>query len=373
MLAAYRGQVPDGVPVSPELWDATAIAVSDRPWHELVGPFAKIPWWRTHLAAFEFFECDAWIVPAVGLSPSQRERRRDSSRWLDAETIETEITWRTSRGELRAAARSTPVYADWLVEHPVKRFPQDMIAYEEVVFTDPEHMDLTEVADAIEGVGEEGLVTPFVGEPFTSFLATARDGGMTQTIFDLLEHESYCRELHGRFLEHLTQTARAVLERTPAQALFISGGYSGLPIISPALFRRWDVPALAAVAGVCREHGAVLHLHQHGHLLPILDDLIAAGVGLVCPLLPPPQGDVADLSDLKRRCAGRLALKGNLDPMGALRYGTPAEVEAEVRRCLQAAAPGGGFILGTADSTVADTPVENLRAFVAAGRRFGQY
>jgi len=59
--------------------------------------------------------------------------------------------------------------------------------------------------------------------------------------------------------------------------------------------------------------------------------------------------------------------------MGALRYGTPAEVEAEVRRCLQAAAPGGGFILGTADSTVADTPVENLRAFVAAGRRFGQY
>jgi len=31
MLAAYRGPEPDRVPVSPELWHATAIAVSGRP------------------------------------------------------------------------------------------------------------------------------------------------------------------------------------------------------------------------------------------------------------------------------------------------------------------------------------------------------
>ncbi len=44
LLTAYRRGIPDRVPVSPELWDATAIAVSGRPWHELVGPFAQASW-----------------------------------------------------------------------------------------------------------------------------------------------------------------------------------------------------------------------------------------------------------------------------------------------------------------------------------------
>jgi len=48
--------------------------------------------------------------------------------------------------------------------------------------------------------------------------------------------------------------------------------------------------------------------------------------------------------------------------------GTPRAVAEDVRRCLAAAASGGGYILGTADSTVVGTPFENIRAFVAAGR-----
>jgi len=44
MLAAYRGEQPDCVPVSPEIWNATSIEVSGRPFYELVGPFAEVPW-----------------------------------------------------------------------------------------------------------------------------------------------------------------------------------------------------------------------------------------------------------------------------------------------------------------------------------------
>jgi len=93
----------------------------------------------------------------------------------------------------------------------------------------------------------------------------------------------------------------------------------------------------------------------------------------VCPLLPPPQGDIADLAQLKRRCATRIALKGHVDPIAVLLRQTAREVEAEVVRCINAAAPGGGYILGTADSTVLGTPFENIHAYVEAGRRHGVY
>ena len=371
MLAAYGNQLPDSLPVSPELWDATAIAVSGRPFYELLGPFAEVPWWQTHLQAFRYFGADAWIVPGVGESPRQKEMRTARSRFLDRETIETEIIYHTSRGDLHATARTTQVYFDWLLEHPVKRFPEDMEAYAEWFFADPQDGDLAEVRQAIEGTGEEGLVTPVVGEPFTSFLAGVREGGMVQAIYDLYEQREYCEGLQKRYVDYMFERTRLLLMKTPAQALFINGNYAGVPMVSPPLYRQWDWPVLARVGRVACEYGVPLHLHQHGHLLPLIEEIIAAGVNIVCPLLPPPQGDVADLAALKRHYGDRIALKGNVDPIEVLLKGTTGDVEDAVRHCIEAAGPRG-YILGTADSTLIGTPFENIHAFVEAGRKYGR-
>jgi len=373
LLTAYRNQMPDSVPVSPEIWDATAIAVSGRPFHELVGPFAEVPWWKTHLQAFQYFAADAWIVVGPGESPQQREMRRARSRFVEQGVIETEITYHTPRGELHALTKTTNVYADWLQEHPIKRFPADMDLYAGYFFTDPDTYDLSEIPEAIAGVAEQGLVTPMVGELFTSFLGAVREGGMVQTIYDLADHRDYCQRLQSRYIEHLSELTRLILEKTPAQAIFVNSNYSGPPIVSPSLYREWDRPILEALSKVCREHNIPLHLHQHGHTMAIMEEIIGGGVNIVCPLLPPPQGDVDDLVKVKRLYGGRIALKGNVDPLDVLLRGTPENVEREVKRCIQAAAPGGGYILGTADSTVIGTPFENIHAFVEAGRKHGHY
>ncbi|MHB0875244.1 MAG: uroporphyrinogen decarboxylase family protein [Anaerolineae bacterium] len=372
MLAAYRGEVPDSVPVSPELWDATAIAVAARPFHELMGPSAEVPWWRTHLAAFEYFGADAWIVPGAGPSAAQLAMTEEHSRFLDADTIETRTTYHTPAGALQAVGRTTAAYSGWLIEHPVRDFRRDMPRYEAYYFQDPRQSDLNGIAAALDGVGEKGLVTPMVGELFTSFLGSVREGGMVQTIYDLHDERGYCLDLRERYVAHVTALTRHVLEGTRAEAIFVNSGYSGPPTVSPRLYREWDVPVLAAVSAVCREHNVPLHLHQHGHVRVLLDDLIAAGVSIVCPLLPPPQGDVDDLAALKRQAAGRIALKGNVDPVETILRGTPDDVRQAVRRCIDAAAAGGGFVLGTADSTVLGTPLENIQAFVDAGRQYGR-
>jgi hypothetical protein len=292
MLTAYKGGQPDTVPISPELWDATAIAVNGNPYYQLMGPFAERPWWKTHLECFEYFKADAWIVPGPGLTGRQQAMRTAESRFVDWEktAVESAIAYRTSRGVLHAIARTTDAYADWLLKHPVETFPQDMLAYEEYFFDDPAACDLSEIRDALAGVGEKGLVTPMAGELFTSFLGTVREGGMAQTLLDLVDQADYARRLRDRYIEHVAELARVVLEHTPAQAIFINSNYSGPPIVSPAVYREWDKPVLAAVAAVCRRYGVPLHLHQHGRTVILMEDLIEAGVNMVCPLLAPLRG-----------------------------------------------------------------------------------
>ena len=76
MLTAYKGGQADSVPVSPEFWDATSIAVNGAPFYQLMGPFAERPWWKTHLECFEYFHADAWIVPARGPTERQQGMRK---------------------------------------------------------------------------------------------------------------------------------------------------------------------------------------------------------------------------------------------------------------------------------------------------------
>ena len=50
---------------------------------------------------------------------------------------------------------------------------------------------------------------------------------------------------------------------------------------------------------------------------------------------------------------------------------TPEMIERAVENAIAVAAPGGGFILGTSDSIRDGTPIENVRAYFAAARKYG--
>ena len=80
-----------------------------------------------------------------------------------------------------------------------------------------------------------------------------------------------------------------------------------------------------------------------------------------------------DLGELKRLYGDKIVLKGNLSTTGVMLNGTPDEVTAAARHCIEAAAEGGRFILSTGDQLGRDTPEENMRAMLEAARTYGQY
>ena len=76
---------------------------------------------------------------------------------------------------------------------------------------------------------------------------------------------------------------------------------------------------------------------------------------------------------IKAKVGDRACLKGNVDLFYVLKEGTPEEVDEAVRGTIEAAAPGGHFILATSDAIRDGTPVENVHAFCDAGRKYGSY
>ncbi len=64
---------------------------------------------------------------------------------------------------------------------------------------------------------------------------------------------------------------------------------------------------------------------------------------------------------------------GNLDLDYVMTMAPPAEVAEVVKRTIDAAAPGGGFVLGTCNALIESVPDANAIALYETARSYGIY
>lgn len=76
----------------------------------------------------------------------------------------------------------------------------------------------------------------------------------------------------------------------------------------------------------------------------------------------------ADIGQVKHEMGHRVAMMGNVAPLDLGVRGTPQEVAAAARNCLDKAAPGGGMILSFGGGVSPETPAENIDALLHTAR-----
>jgi uroporphyrinogen decarboxylase len=64
---------------------------------------------------------------------------------------------------------------------------------------------------------------------------------------------------------------------------------------------------------------------------------------------------------------------GGVDTQHILPYGTPEQVKDNVKRNIEALAPGGGFVFSTIHNIQAEVPPQNVVALIEAFKEFGKY
>jgi uroporphyrinogen decarboxylase len=145
--------------------------------------------------------------------------------------------------------------------------------------------------------------------------------------------------------------------------------YNSGPVVSPRTYHKYVYPWYIEMVDRCHSAGIPVGLHSDGDLNRLLPDLVACGFDAIHPFEPP----MNDIVAIKRQWGERIAVAGGIDLKETLCGGAPPDVEAEVRRMAAALAPGGGWLMGSSNSIPDFVPVENYRALLAAGRKYGKY
>jgi hypothetical protein len=143
-------------------------------------------------------------------------------------------------------------------------------------------------------------------------------------------------------------------------AILISSAFAGAGFLSRQHYETFVLPyERRVIEGIKQQYDIPIYTHTCGAIGDRLDLIAETGSNGIDTLDPPPLGTV-ELAEAKRQTAGKVFLKGNLDPVNELLLATPQTARAAVRRCLRDGAPGGGYILSSACSVAPRTPPENL-------------
>jgi uroporphyrinogen decarboxylase len=139
------------------------------------------------------------------------------------------------------------------------------------------------------------------------------------------------------------------------------------PVYSPAQFRQFMLEPLQRMTACCHEHGLKYIFRTDGVIWPVAQELfVESGVD--------GYGEIdkqagMDLGEIRRRLP-HLILWGNVDCGYTLSSGTRAEVVEETKACMDAAAPGGGYLLGSSNVIHAGVPAENFLAMIETCRNY---
>lgn len=267
--------------------------------------------------------------------------------------------------------RQGPLYMD-LVGHPLAHV-QSIREVEDWPFPDP----------LAEGRYDEAIhyIRKYGGEYFiwgdvevTVFALMRNLVGMEKLLVDMALGEPYVEALRDRCQAFSLAVARQLV--TLGVDGILAGDDYGTQkgmLISPRMWRSYFKPshrAMYAELKALNPNLVVAH-HCDGAVAPILGEWIDIGLDVFNPVQPNVPGH--DPEDLKRQFGDRLSFWGAIDQQQLLPEGSPKQIDAEVRRRIAILGAGGGYLAAPAHIIQADTPVDNVEAFIDAVKLYGIY
>ncbi|MCU0510470.1 MAG: hypothetical protein MUC34_19285 [Anaerolineae bacterium] len=264
------------------------------------------------------------------------------------------------------------------VKHPL----EGLITADDVArFPWPDTGDPRRIAglrELAEGYRAEGRAVVIKGVLAGIFEMAQRVRGMANLMMDMASDEALACALLDKMVELKVAFWEMALPQLRDVVDVVSEaddyGTQVSQLISPRMFRKLMKPRLALVFARIHELApeAKLFFHSCGNVRPLLPDFIEIGVDILNPVHVRATG--MEPVGLKRDFGKEVVFwGGGVDTQDVLPHGSPQEVKDDVRRNIEALAPGGGFVFNTVHNIQADVPPENLLAMWDALREHGVY
>lgn len=287
------------------------------------------------------------------------ERFRPDAVWVSADTW---VTAEAMGAKVRAPGPEEPLAG---TGEPVVRTAADV---DRIPAPDPGSRGrqpvLLEALRRVRSALGEGafIVGCFDQSPFSLACALA---GLETVLVKTVEDPPFVEALLARGVEHAAAYGEAMAR---AGADMLSTGDSPALLLGPEGYGRFAMPAEQAVFQRVRgTTGVPMSLHICGDAAALLPSMAESGADVL------EVDHAVPLPDAAAGLPSRIAIWGNLDPVGLLLQGTPEAVERTARGLCRAMARAGRarFVLSSGCTLAPDTPPENIEALLRACGREG--
>jgi uroporphyrinogen decarboxylase len=332
ILCALRRQVPDQVPIFEWFVDGTigqALTGS--------GDILDI--------------VDRLDLDGINLRPTYGQRFIDDVTFIDEWGMKRQLT-----GDVLPAVLESPI--------------GDITRHREYAFPDPASAHrFAAVERALERFGDRKALVLNLRDGFSDMRDLLGYEGSLMAL--MLEPVAY-RELLERAVQYNLAVAEVARRRFGLDIVATTddiANASGM-LVSPQVYFERIAPGFRQAIEGYKALGYLCIKHCDGNVDAVSDFWVDCGIDCLDPI--DPAGGYT-MAGMKARYGARICLKGNIDCTGALCDGTPAEVVAEVQRCIEEGGTGGGLIVSSSNTIHRGVKPDNFRAMVEAVREFGRY
>ncbi len=369
LLAVMRGEIPDCVPVCPDISNMVPCRLTGKPFWEIYA-YQDPPLWKAYIEAVKYFDIDGGFElysfgdlfgdEETGWEERVVDRRADGSfvtqqyhttsgEWSRYVTVYTADMPPATHVKPESIGLP-PIPSTWEMLTGVKKWPVGL--------------ELWKLIKA--DMGEHGVV----GMPSGASTLLLND---PDDVYAYYDNPKPFFEKQRQMIERVNRRM-AIIAGLDVKPDFLFCGASGsLVWQSPKIFRELALPVLKHVTALAADLGIPTHVHSCGPERALVQ--MAAEetqLTVIDPLEIPPMGD-CNLAELKRLYGDKIVLKGNLHTTRVMLHGSVDEVVQACRQAIDEAAAGGRFILSTGDQCGRDTPDNNIRAMVETARTYGRY
>jgi len=167
-------------------------------------------------------------------------------------------------------------------------------------------------------------------------------------------------ESNNRYIEEVAKLGISISFADPV---------SSTSLISPKQFREFSLPALQKNINKIKEKtGSSPGIHICGKSRDIWEDVVNTGISNFSI------DNIEDIEEAKNVMGNKVVITGNVPPVDVMYAGTKEDIFKSVKQCIRKGYNSEkGYILSTGCQIPMNTPIENIKAFMDAGKLYGKY
>jgi uroporphyrinogen decarboxylase len=200
--------------------------------------------------------------------------------------------------------------------------------------------------------------------------------GLETSLMDPLENPEFTHHLLKRICDFEYERHRRMFEACDglidvAQVTDDLGSQTG-PLISMKIYQEFYAQHHKRFIDLCHGFGVKVFHHDDGAMREFLPDLVEMGIDILNPVQWTCPG--MEMTELKKEFGKKICFHGAVENQKILPFGSPEDVRAEVRYCIDSlASDKTGYILAPCHNLQPVMPIENIIVMFDEAWTYGKY